>query len=78
MQDREREHGGKLNINTASREELLSVDGIEESGADAIIRYREAHGPFRSLKDLDPIPGFNDTRIGNFRDRFTVGENRTD
>jgi DNA uptake protein ComE-like DNA-binding protein len=47
-------------------------NGIEASGADAIIRRREQEGPFRSLDELDPIPGFNRERIENFQDRFSV------
>jgi competence protein ComEA len=64
--------GDRVDLNRASREELLGVNGIGESGADAILKYREENGPFRSLEDLDPIPGFNRERIENFQDRFTL------
>ena len=41
-----------ININTASREELKTLQGIGQVRADAIIKYREAHGPFKSLDEL--------------------------
>ena len=37
---------GKVNLNTAGKEELMTLSGIGESRADAIIAYREANGPF--------------------------------
>jgi competence ComEA-like helix-hairpin-helix protein len=61
----------------ARREELMRINGIEESGADAILRYREEHGPFKSLEDLDPIPGFNRERVENFEDRFRSSSARS-
>jgi competence protein ComEA len=71
-ENRGEQRGGKVDLNRASREELMRVNGIEESGADAILKYREENGPFERLEDLDPIPGFDRTRIHNFEDRFSL------
>jgi competence ComEA-like helix-hairpin-helix protein len=43
---------GNVDINTASRAELLTLDGVSEALADRIVTYREHHGPFRSIFDL--------------------------
>lgn len=43
---------GKVNINTASREELMTIEGFDDAKADAIIRYREEHGAFHAVNDL--------------------------
>ena len=49
-----------ININTASREELKTLQGIGQVRADAIIKYREAHGPFKSLDELRKVTGISD------------------
>jgi len=46
-----------LNLNTAPREALLTLPGIGPSKADAIVAYREAHGPFASLDAVLKVPG---------------------
>jgi competence protein ComEA len=46
-----------VNLNTAPREALLTLPGIGPSKADAIVAYREAHGPFASLDAVLKVPG---------------------
>ncbi len=48
---------GILNINTAGKEELLTLPGIGESKADTILAYRNEHGDFEKIEDLMNIPG---------------------
>jgi len=60
-----------ININTASREELKTLQGIGQVRADAIIKYREAHGPFKSLDELRKVTGISDRIIEANRDNIT-------
>jgi competence ComEA-like helix-hairpin-helix protein len=46
-----------LDLNTAPRAALLTLPGIGPAKADAIVAYREAHGPFASLEGLLKVPG---------------------
>ena len=43
---------GKVNINTAGKEQLMQLTGIGETRAEAILSYREQQGPFRTVEDL--------------------------
>lgn len=46
-----------VNINTAGLEELMTLPGIGESKAQAIIQYREEHGDFQNVEELTNISG---------------------
>ena len=56
-----------LNLNTASREELMTLPGISAFLADAIIAQREIR-PFSFLEDLKVIKGIGDKRVEALRD----------
>lgn len=47
----------RVNINTASKEELMTLPGIGESKAESVIQYREEHGEFKEVEELTSIPG---------------------
>lgn len=64
---------GKLNINYASKEELMSLSGIGEARALAIIQYREQHGSFKSIEEIMNISGIKDSVFNNIKDFITVG-----
>lgn len=46
-----------VNINTAGKEELMTLPGIGESKAEAILKYREEHGGFQDVQELTNISG---------------------
>ena len=63
----------RININTATAEELEVLPGIGEVTAARIIAYRDRHGPFRSVDDLISVEGISDRTIDGFRDMVTIG-----
>lgn len=63
---------GKINLNTATREELMTLSGIGESKADAIIRYRDEHGSFQSVDELMQVNGIKDGTYNNVKDYVIV------
>lgn len=48
---------GKVNINEASKAELMKLAGVGPGGAQKIIEYRHAHGPFKKAQDLEKVDG---------------------
>lgn len=63
---------GKVNINTASRDELKTLSGIGDSKADSIIQYRETHGAFRNIEELMNVDGIKEGVFNKIKDRITV------
>ena len=47
----------KVNINTASAKELMTLNGIGAKVAERIVAYREANGPFKKAEDLKKVEG---------------------
>lgn len=48
---------GRLNLNTATAEQLAALPGLGEKTAAAVVAYRAAHGPFKSVAELDRVEG---------------------
>ncbi|MGN1003181.1 MAG: ComEA family DNA-binding protein [Oscillospiraceae bacterium] len=63
-----------VNINTAGKEELMTLDGIGEALAQRIIDYREEHGPFAGIGDITNVSGIGAKKYEAIRDRITVSE----
>lgn len=68
---------GALNINEADAPALAAgIDGVGPGRAEAIVRYREAHGRFTSVDQLSAIKGIGPRVLERNRDRLTVGPAR--
>ena len=63
----------QININTADLEELKTLNGIGNARAEAILKHRQEHGPFRSLDDLKEVRGIKDKIVEANRSRITFG-----
>ena len=61
-----------MNINTATAEQLDALPGVGPATAAAIVRDREAHGPFRSVDDLGRVRGIGPAKLEQLRDLVTV------
>ena len=62
----------KVNLNTAGKAELMTLGGIGESRAEAIISYREENGGFRSIEEIKKIEGIKEGIFGKIKDKITV------
>ncbi|MGD0211008.1 MAG: helix-hairpin-helix domain-containing protein [Desulfomonilia bacterium] len=58
---------GVININTATKEELMMLPGIGEKTAAAIVTYRQANGQFKSLDDMTRIKGISKKKLDKVR-----------
>jgi len=62
---------GAVNVNTASQSELEALAGIGPVKAKAIVDYREKNGAFKSLDDLDKVPGIGKATLEKMRPDVT-------
>ena len=61
-----------ININTASLEELKSLEGIGDATAQKIISYRNEHGRFSSTEDIMSVSGIGQSKFNAIKDRICV------
>ena len=61
-----------VNINTASVEVLMTLSGIGEVKANAIIEYRDSNGLFSSIEDLMNVDGISETIFNKIKENITV------
>ncbi len=69
-----KEVSGKININTASLSELISLPGIGEKRAQKIISYREKAGGFENIEDIMNVKGIGEGIYTKIKDRITITE----
>ena len=63
---------GKVNINTAGKDELMTLTGIGEAKAQSILDYREEHGKFGSIEDLMLIEGIKEGVFNKIKEDITI------
>ena len=65
--------GEKINLNTADQYDLRRLPGIGEKRAQDSVDYREAHGPFQSVDELDNVSGIGPGILDGLREYACVG-----
>lgn len=65
--------GGMININTASVAELETLPGIGPVIAQRIVAYRDTHGPFSGIEDVQEVRGIGAALLADIETRITVG-----
>lgn len=63
---------GPVNLNTATAEQLMTLPGIGEVKAAAIIAYREAHDGFKTIEEIMEVSGFGEATFERLKDSITV------
>jgi competence protein ComEA len=61
-----------VNINTATKDELVTLKGVGEKRAQAIIDYRTKNGPFKTVDDLEKVPGIGPGLMKQIKSQVAV------
>jgi len=61
-----------VNINTATKDELIALSGIGPAKAQAILDYRKLNGPFKSIDDLKNVKGIGAKRLEKLRPELSL------
>jgi len=62
-----------VDLNTASKDELIGLPGIGPAKAQAIIDYRAAHGPFKAVEDVRNVKGIGEKLYLRLKPELAVG-----
>lgn len=68
----EDEENTKVNLNTATKEELMSLYGVGEAKAENIIKYRNENAGFKTIEEIKNISGIGDAAYEKIKDNITV------
>lgn len=63
---------GKVNINKASKDDLMKLSGVGESKAQAIIDYRDSIGGFKGVDELKNVDGIGEKTVEKLKDSITI------
>lgn len=66
------EMSDKVSINTATKEELMTLSGIGEVKAENIIKYRNDNGKFNSIEDIKNVSGISDSTFEKIKDNIIL------
>ena len=61
-----------ININTATKEELKQIDGVGDTKAEAIIKYRNDNGPFKDIEELKNVSGIGEALFEQIKIYITI------
>lgn len=67
-----KEDNSKININTASKDQLTSLTGIGDAKANAIIEYRNKNGNFKAIEEIKNVSGISDSLYEKIKDNITI------
>ena len=69
---RQSNNNNLININTATKEELMTLSGIGETRAESIIKYREENGNFKTIEELKSVSGIGESLFEEIKDNIKV------
>lgn len=67
----------RVNLNTATAEELTRLKGVGDTLGERIVAYREEHGPFRRVEEITRVSGIGQAILENNWSMMTVEEDTT-
>lgn len=70
--DSDKKSSDKVNINTATKDELMTISGIGEAKANAIISYREENGNFEKIDDIMNVSGIGQSLYDKIKENITT------
>lgn len=66
-------NAGRVNINTGTLDELQTLPGIGPTTAQAILDYRQQHGPFQVIQEIQNVSGIGPSTFADIQDFISVG-----
>lgn len=66
--------GGRINLNTATKEELMTLPRVGEVLAERILEYRETYGRFSAPEQIMDVEGIGQATYDGFADLITIGD----
>lgn len=72
IEEQTKEENTLININTATKEQLQTLNGIGESKANSIIEYRTTNGNFKSIEEIKNVSGISETLYEKIKDSITI------